>query len=249
MKKKFAIAAIFLITYLVFLVATLPSTVLLKQLTLPKHIVLSGVAGTLWRTRIDQVSVGQTLIEQVDVQLSFWSLLTLTPKLDISFGDPLLSGAEGKLVLEISTQEMTVTNLSVFVRANEVAQQLTLPLPLSAQGNVALQISEARVNLQNNQCLAAKGEVHWSKAGVIALEENIKLGAFKADISCEDGVLAVELSPKNNLGLTFSAYVRRGGKISGTGYLKPGSKFPKTLDLALPFLGNKDNQGRYRLSF
>ncbi len=249
MKKKFAIAAIFLITYLVFLIATLPSAVVLKQITLPKQVVLSGVQGTLWQTRINQLVVGELLVEQLDVQLSFWSLFTLTPKLDITFGDPLLSGAEGQLALSISSQEVTVTDLSIIVRANEVAKQLTLPLPLSAQGEVTLRISAANINLQNNQCVTAQGEVNWSKAGVVALEQNIKLGRLSADISCEDGALALLLSPKNDLGLTFSAYVRQGGKISGTGYLKPGAKFPQALNSTLPFLGRKDNQGRYRLSF
>jgi len=249
MKKKFAIAAIFLLAYLVFLIATLPSAVVLKQITLPKQVALSGVQGTLWQTRISQLVVGELLIEQVDVQLSFWSLFTLAPKLDITFGDPLLSGAEGQLVLSISSQAAVVTDLAMFVRANEVAQQLTLPLPLSAQGEVALQIGEVSFNLQNNQCLTAKGEVNWSKAGVVALEQNIKLGRFSADINCEDGVLALLVSPKNDLGLTFSAYVRQGGEISGMGYLQPGAKFPQTLNDALPFLGRKDNQGRYHLSF
>ncbi len=249
MKKNFAIAAIFLISYLVFLIATLPSAVVLKQITLPKQVAISGVQGTLWQTRINQLVVGELLIEQLDVQLSFWSLFTLTPKLDITFGDPLLSGAEGQLVLSISSQTAVVTDLAIFVRANEVAQQLTLPLPLSAQGEVALAISEMSFNLQNNQCLTAKGEVNWSKAGVVALEQNIKLGRFSADINCEDGTLALLVSPKNDLGLTFSAYVRQGGKISGTGYLQPGAKFPQALNSTLPFLGRKDNQGRYRLSF
>ncbi len=249
MKKKFAIAAIFLMTYLVFLIATLPSAVVLKQITLPKHIALSGVQGTVWQTRIDQLIVDNTLVEQVEVQLSFWSLFTLAPKLDVAFGDPLLSGAEGQLTLSISSQEVVVTDLSVSVRANDVAQQLPLPLPLLAKGEVALQVSEASMNLQNNQCLTAKGAVNWSKAGVVALEQSIILGGFSADISCEEGVLVLILSPKNDLGLSFSAYVRQGGKISGTGYLKPAAKFPKELNSTLPFLGKKDNQGRYRSSF
>jgi general secretion pathway protein N len=39
------------------------------------------------------------------------------------------------------------------------------------------------------------------------------------------------------------------GRVSGNGFLKPGAKFPPELINALPFLGRKDNQGRYRLFF
>ncbi len=137
----------------------------------------------------------------------------------------------------------------MLVSANEVAQQLTLPLPVSAQGNIELTINQARINIQSKQCLKIKGEVSWSKAGVVALEQNIKLGRLNADISCEDDALVLIISPKNNLGLTFSAFVRKGGRISGQGYLKPANKFPKALNSVLPFLGKKDHQGRYRLSF
>jgi len=249
MKKKLAIIAIFLIAYLGFLIATLPSAVVLKQITLPKQVVLSGVKGTLWNTDIEQLTLNNIVIEQVNAKLSFWSLFSLKPKLDISFGDPLLSGAEGKLILFITDQEATITDLSVLVSANEVAQQLTLPLPVSAQGNIELTINQARINIQSKQCLKIKGDVSWSKAGVVALKQNIKLGHLNADISCEDDALSLIVSPKNNLGLTFSALIHQGGKISGQGYLKPGNKFPKALNSVLPFLGKKDHQGRYRLSF
>lgn len=249
MKKKFAIVAIFLTTYIVFLVATLPIRVVLSQVNLPKEISLSGVTGTVWHSQIDQLTLGKALIEQVDMKLSFWSLFTLTPKLDISFGDPLLSGPEGKLVVDISSDNVTATNVDIFVKANDVAQQLTLPLPVSAQGNVELNVKEISISLVNYQCKSAKGEATWMKAGVVALEQNIKLGQFKTDISCEEGAIALLLSPRNDLGLTFTTYVRQGGKISGSGYLKPGNKFPRALNDALPFLGKKDNQGRYRLSF
>jgi general secretion pathway protein N len=132
------------------------------------------------------------------------------------------------------------------VKANDIAQQLTLPLPLSAQGDVELSILQADINLKSTQCITVKGTTSWSKASVVALEQNIKLGDLNADVRCEKGVLALIISPKNDLGLTFSAYVNKGGKLSGKGYLTPGAKFPQVLNQALPFLGSKDNQGRYR---
>lgn len=250
MKNKFAIGIIFLITYIGFLIATLPTTLVLNHIVLPNKINISGVTGSIWNTNIEQVSMSETSIQKVNVKLRFLSLFTLTPKLSIMFGDSFIAGPEGELELVLSSEKAEINDLHVLVKANEIAQHLTFPLPISAQGDVELSVLNAEIDLtKNNQCIVAKGDVHWSKAGVIALEQNIKLGKFNADISCENGVLAVILSPKNDLGLTFNAYVRQGGKISGNGFLKPGSKFPKVLNDALPFLGNKDSQGRYRLSF
>lgn len=250
MKNKIALGVIFLITYLGFLIATLPTTVVLNQFSLPKNIHLSGVSGSVWDTDIKQVIIGDTSIQQLNARLSFWSLFTLAPKLAINFGDSFIAGPEGELVLVLSTEKAEINDLHVLVKANEIAQQLTLPLPISAQGDVELTLTKAEIDLtKNNQCIGAKGTAHWSKAGVVALEQNIQLGKLNADIGCEDGALALILSPKNDLGLTFNAYVRQGGKISGNGFLKPGAKFPKALNDALPFLGRKDSKGRYRLSF
>ena len=254
MKNKFAIGVIFLITYIGFLIATLPTTFVLNQFSLTNNINnkinISGVTGTVWNTNIEQVVIGEMSIQKVQAKLSFWSLFTLTPKLSINFGDSFIAGPEGELELVISSEKAEINDLKLLVKANEIAQQLTLPLPMSAQGDVELTVLNAEIDLKkNNQCIAAKGSVIWSKAGVVALEQNIKLGTFSADIDCENGALAVILSPKNDLGLTFNAYVRQGGNISGNGFLKPGAKFPQTLNDALPFLGRKDSQGRYRLSF
>ena len=249
MKKKFANVVIFLITYLGFLIATLPAKIVVNQIPLPRNISLSGITGTVWTTNIAQVFVDDVVINKARVELNFWSLFTLTPSLAIQFGDSFLAGPEGKLDISLSQNKVEIGDLTVLVKANEIAQQLTLPLPMTAKGNVELSISHAAFDLANkNQCIATVGEVTWSKAGVIALEHNIKLGAFDGKISCEKGALALLLSPDNNLGLTVNAYVLN-GRISGNGFLKPGAKFPVELNNTLPFLGRKDNQGRYRLSF
>lgn len=250
MKNKFAIVVIFLIAYIGFLIATLPTTLVLNQFSLPNKIQVLGVTGSIWNTNINQVSIEETSIQKVNVKLGVWSIFTLTPKLAITFGDSFVAGPEGELELVLSSEKAEINNLKLFVKANEVAQQLTLPLPMSAQGDVELTLLNAGIDLtKNNQCIAAQGDIVWAKAGVIAFERNIKLGNFNADIDCENGALALILSPKNDLGLTFNAYVRQGGQISGNGFLEPGTKFPQALNDALPFLGRKDSQGRYRLSF
>tara|TARA_R110001583_G_C5645503_1_gene408262 strand:+ start:27 stop:779 length:753 start_codon:yes stop_codon:yes gene_type:complete len=250
MKKKLSIGVVFLLTYLGFLIATLPATVLFNQFKIPKEPSVSGVTGSIWKTNIDQVIINGTRIEKVKTKLNFWSLFSLTPKLFITFGDSFSAGPEGELELVLSQEKAQINGLKLLLKANEIAQQLTLPLPMTAQGDVELTVLTAQIDLKNNnQCITVKGNIAWSKAGIVAFEQNIKVGQLMADISCENGALAVVISPENDLGLTFNAYVRQGGKISGNGFLKPGVKFPAALNDVLPFLGKKDNQGRYRLYF
>jgi general secretion pathway protein N len=121
-----------------------------------------------------------------------------------------------------------------------------LPIPLIAGGNVNIKVTE--FTLGKPICQRAIGNITWHKAGVTAFDQRIALGSIAAGISCQQGALALAIDPNNNLGLTFTAYVRSRG-VSGSGFLKPGEKFPSTLQSVLPFLGKVDSQGRYRLSF
>lgn len=254
MKNKFAMVIIFIIAFIGFLIATLPTAFVLNQITLPKNVsksvYLSGVSGSIWHTSISQVIINATPIDKVEARLHFWSLMTLTPKLSITFGDSFNAGPEGEFDLVLSSGRAKVSDVTVLISANEIAQQLPLPLPMTAQGDVELNITSAEIDLtNNNQCISAIGNGAWSTAGISALSRTVPLGKLTADISCDKGTLALVMSPKNDLGLTFTAYVKQGGKVSGNGYLQPGATFPAALNDALPFLGTPDGQGRYRLVF
>ncbi len=253
MKKWFAYGTIVVTSYLIFLVATIPAQLVLGQLTLPKNVELHDVSGTIWQGKIAQVVIGNNQVSKVTSEFSFLSLFTLTPKINVTFGDALLAGPEGKLTLAISSSQLSLTKIEALIAANSVAQQIVLPLPMTAKGEVELQLDELIVDLStDNGCTQGSGKIYWSKAGVFAMGENIKLGKLSANITCEQGAIVLDVAPKNDLGLTFSAYVHlektKVSKISGQGHIKPGATFPQQLKLGLPFLGKVDNQGRYKLT-
>ena len=251
MKKWFAFSAIFLSSYLAFLVANAPLSLVVNNIQLPKHINLDDVSGSIWQGEISRLWVSNYQIEKVKISVSFWSLFSLSPSVQVFFGDAMSSGPEGKLNLSVSAEQVVLSDMELLISANDIAKQLALPLPIRAQGSVELFLSElVIVTGEQLVCSRAEGNVTWSRAGVIALEENIKLGKFAAEISCDDGKLLAKVSSKNNLGLSFDgALALNTQKVSGKGYLKPGAKFPSQLRSALSFIGRPDNQGRYQLKF
>ena len=252
MKKWFAITAIFLMTYVGFLVATLPANLVVNSIALPKGINLQGVSGTIWQAKIQQFSSAQINVQKIQAELSFWSLLTLKPSVALVFGDPLLPGPEGKATISGNTEHVSLTDVDILVTANSIAQQLTLAVPATAQGGVRLTLTElsmTNLSAKNLVCQQATGHIHWSNAGVIALDNNIKLGEFNGKISCLKNELIAVLSPKNNLGLTATVYLKKTARVTGSGYLKPGKKFPQQLKSVLPFIGQADKDGRYSLAF
>ncbi len=243
--------AIFFSSYLMFLLASAPLNLLTNNIKLPKNISIQGVTGSIWQGEIASVIINQNKIDKISTDLSFWSLFTLSPKVDVNFGDAMLAGPEGKFTLQVSSEDLALSDLALFISANDVANQLPLPIPVSAQGNIEVNIPSLHLSTADKlSCTQAQGDVIWLRAGVVALEQNITLGRFRADISCKDGDLLAVIPPKNNLGLSFDAvFALPEQRPSGQGYLKPGVKFPNELKSALSFLGRPDNQGRYRLRF
>jgi len=246
MKNWLLAVGLFLTVYSFFLVKTLPMSVVLGFVSLPNKLLLSEVSGTVWQAKFGNVQYDKVQLSNVTIDISAWSLLTLNPEVDVQFGDQLSVGPEGKLTLTDLLSQLKVTDAELFVAADQIAQQLPLPIPLSASGQVTVMLESFM--LGEPICSQVQGKIQWPNSGVKAFNQTIVLGDFSADLACEEGVLALTLAPENNLGLTFSAYVRPTG-VSGTGYLLLGTGFPSQLTSALPFLGKPDRQGRYRLSF
>ena len=250
MKKWFILGAFFFVSYLVFIVSTLPLALIINHSELPKSVTIQAVSGTLWKGEIAQITIDKQVINEVETQLNFWSLFTLTPKVDLTFGSDVLNGPQGKLTLAVSQSTLQLSDVSIFLNANAIANKISLPVPITAKGEVELQLSDMTIALDTYQCSDVKGQVHWTRASVIAMDNNVKLGKLSADLDCEKGKLLVKFLSKNDIGLNFSAFVSVKGQkvnINGNGYLKPGVNFPTQLKLVLPFLGKPDAKGRYRL--
>lgn len=245
MRKWLVYGAIFISVYVGFVIAMIPANWIVAQLQLPKEIKLQNISGSVWGSSIEHIQYKNNDINKVEAQLSFWSLFSLSPSINVSFGDSLVAGPEGTANISGFFNTLTIKDTKVSISADRIAQQLSLPIPLKAHNYIDLSVDTFVVG--KPVCQDLNGSVLWKKASVTALDEKVELGNVAATLSCEKGVVALSIDPKNDLGLTFTAYLNQEAKISGDGYLKPGDEFPKALKELLPFLGKTDNQGRYRL--
>jgi len=245
MKKKFAYTAMFLVAYSIFVLALMPASWVMTQVKLPKNVAVAGVEGTIWHTSVGQVMVDDVVINNVQSNLSVLSVLMFNPKLDINFGDALVTGPEGQLALSGLLSELVVENAQVTVSANTVAARLNLPIDVIAHEQLTLNVE--RFVMGAPVCSELKGELQWRGAAVTAFEEKVELGGLLATLSCDKGELVADVDPKNDLGLSYRAQLKQGGRFTGSGYLTPAEKFPEQLKATLSFLGKPDNKGRYRL--
>lgn len=251
MKKWFAFVAIFVSSYVVFLMSSLPLTFVVNQVKLPSSVKLGVVTGSVWDGKISQLTVNNNDIKKVETSLSFWSLFTLSPSVDINFGDAMIAGPEGELTLEVSSDELSISDAKVLISAADVAKVLPLPIPVAASGDMEINISQLTLVTGNKlECLQGDAEAIWTRARVEALDKNVKLGKLSVDVNCKEGDIFAKVNPKNDLGLTFDALLTLPEKkTSGQGYLKPGAKFPSEVKPVLSFLGRADKEGRYTLKF
>jgi general secretion pathway protein N len=245
MKSKFAYVAIFLVLYSVFVVALAPASWLIAQVNLPSNVKVSAVEGTIWDNHVEQVIIDDVVVNQVQSSLSFISVLMLDPKLDLTFGNALVNGPEGQLTISGLLSTMLVEDARVSIAANTVALRLNLPIDVIAHEQLQLNVS--RFVIGAPICNELQGDLQWRNAAVSAFDERVKLGGLSATLSCDKGELVAEVEPNNNLGLSYRAQLKQGGRLSGSGYLTPGEKFPEQLKETLSFLGSPDRQGRYRL--
>lgn len=247
MKKWFFGGAIFIVFYMFFVVARTPAQWVIKQADLPNTIILNGINGTIWNANIDSVIVNGYVINSVETHVNLLSLLTLSPSVDISFGGALVNGPEGYATVGNLQSDIEVSNAKVSILANDIAKELTLPIPLTAKKYIDITLNEFVMG--KPICAQLSGNINWDNASVNALDEKVNLGSLKADLSCNKGKGVITIDPKNDLGLTMIVNVQSPKRVYGNGFIQPGSKFPKALKEVLPFLGKADKQGRYKLKF
>jgi len=247
MKKWFVGIVAFIAVYLFFVVVQMPAQWLVSQVSLPKNVILQGVKGSVWNGRIERVVVDGYTINQINTRVNVLALFMLNPSVDVTFGGALVSGPEGKATLNHLLGNIELSQADVSISANDIAQQLPLPVPLTAQKFVDIHIDQFVMG--QPLCEQLTGNVQWNKASVKALDQKVALGTLTGQLACDEGRIKFSFDPKNDLGLTFDAYVHAVGRVSGSGYLKPTSTFPKVLNDALPFIGQPDSAGRYKLNF
>lgn len=247
MSKWFKISAAFIGVYLLCLLILMPANIVLQWVSLPSKLQLGAVSGSIWHSQISMAKYEKFAVNNINIELSAFSLLLLDPQIDVSFGGALVSGPEGQVTIDGLLTAPRVSNGIMSLRASSVTPYLNLPIPVKAHDFIDIQVDEFIAG--KAICQTLTGTVDWKKASVTVLEQKVNLGKLSTNLSCQQGDAILTIDEKNDLGLSFSATVGKGFSTTGNGYLMPNNNTPAAIQQVLPFLGKPDNQGRYRLRF
>lgn len=241
---KFILIVLFL--YILFLLVSLPASVVLSFVTLPKNIKLSSVSGTIWSGLARDVKHESTGLElgTIHWQLQPLNLIIGELALDVSVvkGNEYIKSevnirSSGKLELKQSRFLINLASL----------KPLTYAMPFSYSGKVSGYFPAAYIYRDNH--IVLDGELNLKKLRLTS-PRNILFGNF-----------IINFMPENE-GATSAKIKDQGGPISISGQMKLDknaklniysklSARDKDADIEkmLLLLGKKDNSGRTAFNY
>jgi general secretion pathway protein N len=174
MKKGAMLALLGSASFVVFLVATAPASLLAYALQRTTPVQLQGVSGSLWQGVAQRVETPELQLGPLHWRLHGWHLLLGKVKLtlEIPAGTPNISG-KGVVAVSILPQQLSLADVSVQADAGWVLTQAALPL--AADGRLDMQIETAEFRREELPYL--KGQLNWRQARVI-YQQAYELGAY-----------------------------------------------------------------------
>jgi hypothetical protein len=174
MKKGSMLALLGGVSFVVFLVATAPASLLAYALQRTTPVQLQGLSGSLWHGAAQQVVTPELKLGPLHWRLHGWYLLLGKVKLTLEIppGTPHISG-KGEVAVSI-LQQLSLSNVAVEADAGWVFTQAALPL--AAAGRLDLQIETAEFRREELPYL--KAQLDWRQAQIV-YPQVYQLGGYR----------------------------------------------------------------------
>jgi general secretion pathway protein N len=238
---------LFIVAYLVALVATLPAALAMRwaQPALAQLPQLQGVEGSIWSGRASQASHNGMALGELQWRLSPWRLLLgrIDVAVQLHHADGYLDGTlsrgfiDGRLRLSDVTGQLPAAMVKGFVPK----------LPIVPTGSFAVNMDEAEIDAAGLRAL--DGRIVWNKGGVAA-PLALQLGDLVAEFSSvESGIAGTIKDSGGPLQLAAELKLGLDGNytITGKSAARPGAD--PALGTSLSLLGQPDAQGMISFRF
>lgn len=233
--------------YLVFLIALLPASFVVKMAPIPNGISLNGVSGSIWSGSIEAVEIQKRQLEQVQWQLSPWGLFLGQARLDLVIGNRG-TAVNGKGLVTLSMSGVDAEGLRFEAPSSFLLGNSRLPFRTKIGGDISLFVETLEQGTP--WCEQLNGKLFLNSANVTNQFGNYPLGDIELGLSCVDGNVRVKSDETmNQLGLAGTVVLQAEKVIQVSAKIKETPSQPEDLKKALAFLGKKDSQGYYPISY
>ncbi len=234
-------------SYLTFLIAQTPASVLRNILPADNGIQLHGLQGTLWQGQAARVRIQQHTLESVHWDLQGWKLLLA--QLSAELSAKWMAGAHAQPVhTQASLSVLGALRLSDTVAqldATSLGQLAQIPL---AQLGGRIDIRLDHVEMARDRVPHASGIIHWREA-TVSVTETVSLG--EVSIRVDESDTAALLADISNLGggikLDGSASVQDNGDYQLQLNMKPLPGSSTNVRGSLKMFARELNDGSFQL--
>ncbi|MCW8093278.1 type II secretion system protein N [Alteromonas sp. ASW11-130] len=248
MKSTLSLIFTGIIFFVICMIAYLPAAQVVNRLELPADIIISGVSGTIWEGKAQQIIVQGLPVKDVQWEISAWSLLLGRIHADVVAGN-MRDADEIAFKGPINISLLDLKNInshdaSLYFPVDRVLAEVRLPLPVNAGGRFRVLVDELSFAPHCEQ-LNASGD--WLNATVSGTQGPIDFGEYNAKLTCEGRGISIKVNEPNKLGLSMHAiFNEKFDLISVTGQFKPQPSLPAEVSQAALLFGLPDADGYTR---
>lgn len=238
MKKIIFSLVLFLVAFVVFLIATVPASFAVSYLPQPSPVQLAGVSGTVWNGQARSLVHEGRDLGKLEWSLHPLSLLGMKLSTDFKLTQSRLQ-ADGEATIY---KDQTILLENTHLRGD--VEQLPLP-PEAAfvEPSGLFQADFERIQLQGDTLQDANGKVVW-KPALITAPSRYELGEISLNLEGKDGNLTGQLGSKDGpLNMTGNLQLAANGMFSTNIRLAPHTGTPQEIRDMLPMAGRPAADG------
>ena len=231
------------VSYLLFLIAQAPASLLQQFLPAESGISLNGLQGALWSGRAGNVRIQQHQLSNVQWSFNGWKLFTgkLAADIKAQFRGQAVSASIGLS----APGALTLDDTRAQIDAATVGELVQIPI---AQLGGRVQIALDHVELPRGAPPVASGMIIWKQASV-TVAETVSLG--DVNIQLQDAgdppLLAVISNRGGDIRLSGKASVKRNGDYQLQLNLKPSTSSSDNVRNSLKMFARPQNDGSYQI--
>ena len=249
MKRVLLYVFIFVAFFSFSLVAGLPVSWVLQQVPQVRGLDIQNAQGTVWQGKASSVYWQRQYLGEVNWDFQLSGLFTGKAEFAVRFGRGSDMAVRGRGLVGYSLGSGPYAeNVVASIPAAKVVEQTRLPVPVSVDGQLELNIRHATYAAP--WCKTGEGTLVWSASGIQSPLGSLELGPVIADLSCKDSVLSTSGEQKSKqVSAAFSAELMPNQRYSTKAWFKPGAEFPSSMSEQLKWLGNPNAQGQYEFNY
>lgn len=245
MKKWGLYVTIFMVTYMVVLVRTIPAAQVIGRVP---DISASGVSGTIWNGHITELQTDSFSLSNLDWSLNTLPLLLGRISSDIRINDPKAKGTATAGSSVAGKMFLSNIDLSVPMSSLEPLFKGRSPMPILLQGDAKLLFDE--VVIDNGRPYTIAGTVNLIEPSLTS-PMPMKLGNLDIEFTTEGDIIHAEFADQGNgpIKAQGTLQLNRDGNYNLDALLNVKDPNLQSMNNYLQMLGPKDAQGNFQVTY